>query len=544
MLRGAKACNHRALHRANPSSAIEKLWIACLLTACGASAALAQSAPANLSAPATPAGAGPWPQATTLPLLSPPSVMPLATVQPPRATPPSMLPARPAAPDTSNYVPLNQLPPGQQPFGPTPMPGPCFDGCDEEEFSIEARYKYNFGGGYLSVFTPDEEFSLNLQNEVTLDGTFFDRPDMPTAEKGFNIPFLRTYLFGNVTENWQYQIATQSFLGQFNILDAFINWRFDDRLNIRAGRGLSPFLYEYYAFSPAWEPVINNSVLFQLAGKRQEGVMAWGNVRDKTIQYQAGIFNGISGAFYDLDRAVDFLGSLFWTPFADTESGLASLGIGGSVQTGDHHYALNQTGSAWTNGAGEPTTNINYITSSGIPFFQYNTNTQADGNQTKFAPCLFWFGRFSVLTEYLHCTRRLSSGPVSGDTAQSGFYINTSYFLTGERYTGNGLAGYTTISPLNPYRPGRGQCGPGAWEVACQISQLSLSNSNFAFTNTPNNYASRCDQLMLGLNWWPNKYTRLSLDNVWTWFDRAIPLGPNPAVGQFNTVWCRVAMFF
>ena len=49
---------------------------------------------------------------------------------------------------------------------------------------------------------------------------------------------------------------------------------------------------------------------------------------------------------------------------------------------------------------------------------------------------------------------------------------------------------------------------------------------------------------MLGLNWWPNKYTRLSLDNVWTWFDRPIPLGPNPAVGQFNTVWCRAAMFF
>ena len=81
---------------------------------------------------------------------------------------------------------------------------------------------------------------------------------------------MRTYIYGNVTESWQYQIATQSFLGQFNILDAFINYRFGDGLNIRAGRGLSPFLYEYWAFSPAWEPVITNSILFQLAGNAKK----------------------------------------------------------------------------------------------------------------------------------------------------------------------------------------------------------------------------------------------------------------------------------
>lgn len=444
--------------------------------------------------------------------------------------------------NTAPWVPSTVAPGPYLP--PCSSPSQVFHPPADEAIPLRLRYKYNFGGGYTSLASPRETVVLNLQNQVTLDGTFFDRSGMPTAEQGFNIPFLRTYLYGNVTESWQYQIATQLFLGQFNILDAFVNWRYDDRLNIRAGRGLSPFLYEYYAFSPAWEPVITNSMLFQLAGKRQEGVMFWGNVAANTIQYQVGIFNGISGAFYDLDRNVDLIGSWTWTPLAGTQSIFDCFGVGAGVQTGQHNYPLNQTSSAFTNGAGEPTTNINYITSSGVPWFVYDINTAADGNQTKAAPQLFWFNRLSFLAEYLFCTRELALGGARGTTIQRGWYANTSYFLTGERYTGNGLLGYTTIEPLRPFRPSRGQYGPGAWELATQFSQISLNQNNFAFVATPNVYASRCDQLMVGVNWWPNRYTRLSLDNVWTWFNQPVLLGNSGFATQFNTVWMRCALFF
>lgn len=460
---------------------------------------------------------------------------PIVTPQPPPPTPPHpTLPRETLPPPDSS---IDRLPPCSDPahlFGPPA----------DDVIPLRLRYKYNFGGGYLNIASPRETVVINLQNQVTLDGTFFDRPDMPTQEQGFNIPFNRTYLYGNVTESWQFQLATQSFLGQFNILDAFVNWRYDDGFNIRVGRGLSPMLYEYYAFSPAWEPVIDNSMLFQLAGKRQQGVMFWGNVADGTIQYQAGPFNGVSGAFYDLDRNVDFLGSICWTPGAHTDTIFDGFGVGASMQTGQHNYALNQTGSAWTNGAGEPTTNINYITSSGVPFFAYDINTFADGMQTKVAPQIFWFDRFSVLAEYLYCTRELSLGSTRGVTVQRGWYVNTSYFLTGERYTGNGLIGYTTINPLRPFRPARGQMGPGAWELAAQFSQISLNPNNFNFVAQPDVYASRCDQLMIGVNWWPNRYTRISVDNVFTWFNQPVLLGNAGTASQFNTFWMRCAMFF
>lgn len=426
-------------------------------------------------------------------------------------------------------------------YDPNGLMGPTND-----NWPICAGYKYNGGGGYLHVATPDEEFTLNLQNQVTADGTFYSIANPPTAENGFNIPFTRTYLTGNATSNWQYQVATQAFLGQFNLLDCFVNYKQSDAFNVRFGRGLSPFLYEYYGFSPAWEPVITNSLMFQLAGKRQEGVMFWGNTLGNRLQYQAGVFNGNPGSFYSLDKNVAFLGSATLMPFAKSGGIADDMGFGGGVMTGQQNYALNQpTAAQFINGAGEPTTNINYITSTGIQFFSYDAGTLANGNMTRVAPHFFWFGHpLSVLTEYVYSHRELTLGGYTGAADQQGFYVNTSYFLTGEAYKCNGLGGYTTISPLRPFNPHRGQRGPGAWELAFQYSELALANNNFNFTTTPNLYASRCDQMMWGINWWPNKYTRLSIDEVLTQFNKAIPVGSNAAVDQYTITWVRAAMFF
>ena len=113
---------------------------------------------------------------------------------------------------------------------------------------------------------------------------------MPTNDQGFNVPFARTFLYGNITKDWTYQVGTQGFLGSSTC--STCGWpHFGDWLTLRAGKGLTPPLYEYYAFSPALEPVITNSPLFQLAGKRQSGVMSTGNILDNRVQYWSGVNN-------------------------------------------------------------------------------------------------------------------------------------------------------------------------------------------------------------------------------------------------------------
>jgi len=422
-----------------------------------------------------------------------------------------------------------------------PLIGPCDDwsgsGVDEG-LPVFASYRYNFGGGYLDFRTPDDTFTLNIQNQLTADGTFYSLENADTYEKGFNIPFYRLYFSGNLLGNWEYLTSIQQSLGSFNILDMYVGYKFADEVNIRVGHYLSPFLYEYWAFSPAWEPVITNSPLFQFAGKRQSGVMLWGRLFENRVQYQVGAFNGADGAYFDVDGHIDTLASLTFTPFKVwDESRLKDLGFGFSIQNGTQDYVLSDgTDFNFPFGNGEPTLNQNFVNSTGLPFFNYNDNIAADGNRFKVAPHLFWFGRFSLLAEYMYWTRALTDGATDITETINAFYVNTSYFLTGERYSGDGLAGYTTIEPLNYY---------GAWELVSQFSQVSLGDSSltpgFAEAGLD---ATQMQQIMSGVNWWPNRYIRLSFDYVHVWTNEPVSVGGGQFADQYGIWWGRAAAFF
>lgn len=422
----------------------------------------------------------------------------------------------------------------------------------DDNFPMTASYKYSYnatgplgGGGYTRLATPDDEFTVNLQNQITIDGTFFDRANMPTTEQGFNIPFHRDFIYGNVTKNVHYQVGVQGFLGTFNLLDAWMSYSFGDWLSVRAGKGLAPPLYEYYAFSPALEPVITNSPLFQMAAARPIGIMATGNLFDGRIQYWSGINNTAKSTFFALNRQMEYNGAVDLKPFANNDGVLKGLGGGVGFSAGDQQYALSQSGIGFSNN-GEASTNSAWITSSGIPFAVYNADVRASGLRTRVAPHIYWYGRFSVLAEYMDFSRELSDPTTSGRSTQRGYYVNLSYFLTGERdFAGNGFQGYSTVVPLCPFRPSKGQWGPGAWQLAAQWSQLNVGRGDFnrGFIDATR-WTDRLDQAMVGINWWPNKYTRMSFDYVWTGFNNPIAVnGPSP-VGTFNTFWMRFAMFF
>ena len=99
--------------------------------------------------------------------------------------------------------------------------------------------------------------------------------------------------------------------------------------------------------------------------------------------------------------------------------------------------------------------------------------------------------------------------------------------------------------PIRPFLPARGQRGPGAWQLAAQWSEFIAGRGDFerGFIN-PTQYTNWADQLMVGVNWWPVKNTRLSFDWVWTQFNNPIPFtGANPMSG-FATFWFRYAMFY
>ncbi|MHC5540897.1 porin [Singulisphaera rosea] len=420
---------------------------------------------------------------------------------------------------------------------------------------IRGKYRYNAeatgplgGGGNFSFSDPNDEFTLNITNQLTVDGTFYDRANLPTSEQNFNIPFARTFFYGNITKDWSYQIGTQGFLGTYNLLDAFVAWHLTPNITLRAGKGLAPPLYEYYGFTPALEPVITNSPLFQLAGKRPIGLMFSGTALDARVQWWSGVSNTGTSLFGDLNRNVEYNGAVDITPFrGDRWKGSVLEGLGGglSASAGDQNYKLNQSSIAFLNN-GEATTNPSFVTNVGLPFYVYNSNMRADGVRTRIAPHIYWYGRFSVLAELMNFSRELTDGQTTARSTQWAYYINASYWLTGESdFKGNGFQGYSTVQPLRPFIPSRGQFGPGAWQVATQWSQFNAGAGDIqrGFAD-PARSAERMDTLMTGVNWWPNRYTRLSFDYVWTQFNKPIVLvAPNP-IDQYNIFWMRFAMFF
>src|SRR6185295_7409221 len=97
-------------------------------------------------------------------------------------------------------------------------------------------------------------------------------------------------------------------------------------------------------------------------------------------------------------------------------------------------------------------------------------------------------GPFSLTGEY-------SLASIDGDTGSpndpnfSGYYLQASYFLTGES---------------RGYKKAQGCFG--AWELAARISSLDLTDDGID--------GGQLDDLSLGVNWYLNPNTRVMLDYI------------------------------
>ena len=280
-------------------------------------------------------------------------------------------------------------------------------GQAEDNFPLHARYKYNVGtgalggGGYTHVATDDEEFTINLTNQITVDGTFFDRQNLPTTEKGFNVPFARTFLYGNITKNWKYQIGTQGFLGQFNLLDMWMAYSLRRRADDPVRQGADPAAARVLRLQPGAR-----------AGDHQLAAVPAGR---QASARRDGQRQPVRRADPVLVGRQQHRHELLVRP--QPQRGVQRRRDLHPVRAERHHLQVprrrrRRLGGrralraepgrtiSFVNGAGEPTTNSAFITSSGVPFFTYNNNVRANGMRTRIAPHIFWYGRFSVLAEY------------------------------------------------------------------------------------------------------------------------------------------------
>jgi phosphate-selective porin OprO/OprP len=116
---------------------------------------------------------------------------------------------------------------------------------------------------------------------------------------------------------------------------------------------------------------------------------------------------------------------------------------------------------------------------------------------------LAWLqGPFSLKGEYFHAFTGTSQ---EGNLRFWGFYVQVSYFLTGEHHTFNTATGvFSQTKPRQDFHPLRG--GWGACEVAARLSYLDLNDGNIQGGKELNFTA--------GLNWYLNPNIRLMFNYI------------------------------
>ncbi len=405
--------------------------------------------------------------------------------------------------------------------------------------------KVEFAEG-LEISSADDEFKLTFHNLTQAEYRAF-----PTSEEGllhsqFFIPRERWYFTGRVTRNVEFYTVINRGYGSLDVLDAFISYRIDERLQFRIGRMKTPYLYEFFSIAEGDLIAPERSIYgANMSANRQIGAMALGELYEGRLGYAAGIFNGPRNSFQDYNGAKDFIGYVNSRPFLKSErfKALNYLNLGGSFDVG---YQNNPTEpNILTTANDETSASNNAVVESLSPtFLAFNNNVVEQGERTQWAGHMVWFCKsLMVFAEYGGGVAgyALSNSKTSTYIPYNGYMVQASYFLTGEELTRR----VNVVKPRRDFSFAKGKWAPGAWEVHARYSELDFSKeiftAGFADPNLWSNHAWATD---VGVNWYLNFYTRVFLDWQHSEFGNPVVIAPNRFGPTRDLFWFRFQVFF
>lgn len=402
--------------------------------------------------------------------------------------------------------------------------------------------KASFGPG-LDLRSEDDEFQLQIRYLSQIDYRGYSQPNQDPVASGFSFPRQRLYFSGRLTKPIEYYLTLNRGYGSLDVFDAFINYRYDDRLMFKLGRFKTPFSYEFYAMS-APDFIVPDRSLFasNFGPNRQLGAMAWGQVLNKRVDYAAGLFNGNRVSFQDNNNDKSMIAYMNMRLFdsEDAPLSLKNLNFGGSVNFG--------------NDAGTPLPNVlrtsiaasNAADATNIapPFLAFNKNVVESGFRTLYGAHLAYFYKhLSLMAEwdagfstYATNSSNLSRVKVPIES----YYVAFGYFLTGETLERRG-----PIKPLRPFDLRPGKLGPGAFELQGRFSSLNMGQQVFTGGLADQNlWTNHLVTTELGLSWYLNEYAKVYLDWEHALFGDPVLYRPGALQKTSDLFWLRFQIFF
>lgn len=478
-------------------------------------------APAPAPGPNLPAAAAPAP--------SPPAPAPSPATEP--------LFGRSARPEVDREL----IPESSRAFPDfAPGKGPALRGRLEEGFEIVSA---------------DEEYSLRFRALNQTDFKVFSPNNLNPTTSGIYFPRTRFYFEGDLTRNFQYELSIQrSVEGQFDILDAYVNARINEGLQIKFGRAIVPYSYDWYDHLEPYF-IAPERGLFPLnyGLSRQGGLMVWGVLRDGAVEYALGGFDGRLIGLADNNNTRDAVGYLNVRPFLNREgrSRLRFLNLGGSIAGGQTNRLSPMLPLRTSLQSSE---NDEAARSASISFFDFNDDIRGYGDRFQGALHLAYYGGgLSVEAEVQ--AGEFGASRVGFDEAGNvvrysptmyypvlGYHVGAGYFLTGEQVEGRG-----TVVPLRPFDMYHHQWGPGAFEVFGRFSRLALGSQVFEQNlANPADWSREAAITDIGVNWYLNRFLKVYVDWQHAMFDT--PVLVNEITGQHSRsndlFWIRMQVWF
>jgi phosphate-selective porin OprO/OprP len=382
------------------------------------------------------------------------------------------------------------------------------------QIPVKAFLDYDLDG--LGFATADEEFALRFRvlSQVDYNGYLGPEGQSPTATtSGFYLPRSRYYFQGQLTRPITYDLSFQRSYTTFNFFNAFMNFNYDPRLQIRVGRSKVPFTYEFYKIN-VWRLIAPERSVWNnnYQSNRDIGITAWGGLFDNRIEYATMLHNGPRNGFQAYDYPKTVAAFLNFKPFVrDEDSFLRDFNIGGSLDYGYQNnppvpavFRTNVNASNVPLSSNDPTNNAT------LPFLSLNNNVKEKGLRDLWElHSAYYYKGLSLLGAWDSGFNSYAVGQnPSVRLPTHGYFVQAAYLITGET-----IRERAVVDPINRFDLRPGKFGLGAFEPHVRYSEMFLGRQVFtAGLADPNLWTNNVQLIDVGVNWYLNKFVKIYFD--------------------------------
>jgi len=346
--------------------------------------------------------------------------------------------------------------------------------------------------------TADGEYSFKVGGFAQVDAGVFDddRADYPD---GTNIRRARLNVSGTIAKYFNYKIENDfaaSTTGNTGTLtDVYLEYTGFKPTTIMVGQFKEPFGLETLT-SDLFTSFVERASPFVFSPDRKIGAAISTSGTESPIgawSVTVGGFGDGSGIASTNDEAHDLTGRLTWAPIAE-KTRVAHLGIAGS-------YRIPDSANDSMTFASRPETNLsnarNAVTTGLIPFID-------NVSQLGLEAAGVW-GPASIQGEYVVADVNRRAG--FADPTFGGYYVEASYFLTGESRNYVASSGkFDRVKPQWPFSISEGNWG--AWQIMARYSNLDLNDPGAGING------GQMQNTTFGIKWYPTANTAILADYI------------------------------